>query len=541
MSRLERFRRVARRGWAVALATCLGGPTLARAQGPTVDPGQVTLPGAGSSSLGRSPGSGVSTLAAPGSGAGGMADDGQILGGRPGASTPRVPTAIATPGGAGGQPTGTSAIILPTPLQVPEPPVYGTLDFPSVAVDMGTPGGLTLDESIERLVRDNLQLRSQFFELPQAQADILTASLRANPILYADAQLVPYGSYSSARPGGPIQYDVNISHPIDATGKRRARMTVAGQAKRVLEAQFQDAVRLQIANLYTAHLSVLAARQRVRYAVAGVEGLDQVLKPLESRVQAGQITPAEYNRVKLQRETAALALRDEEENLAQARRTLATLLNVDPTSAEAVEVSGTIRDDGPEPPALPELVNLALANRPDLVAYRLGIARAQADVKLAHANRLNDLYVLAQPYTFQDNTPFGGKSSTSWAVGITVPLPVYNRNQGNIQRARLNVAQTQTELAELQRRVVTEVQQAFREYSVTREAVQRIETELRPAAEQVLRTVRRQYEEGSIGVIEYITARQEYNQVVKQYLETLIRHRQSMLALNTAIGRRLLP
>lgn len=528
--------------WALMLLGGLG-PSWCWGQAPTVEPTEPARMGSMPASLGSSPGSQDSTLGnAPGSGAGslGGGDQGGVLGGRAGTSTPRVPTALSNPAGSN-VPGAEARIVLPTPLQVPAPPVYGTLDFPTVAVDTGTPGGLTLDQALERLVRDNLQLRSQAFELPQAQADILTASLRANPILYADAQLVPYGSYSAERPGGPVQYDLNISHPVDATGKRRARMTVAGQAKRVLEAQFQDAVRLQIANLYAAHLSVLATRQRLRYAQAGVEGLDELLKPLEARVKAGQITPAEYNRVVLQREAAALALRDEEENLQQARRTLATLLNISPDAAESLEVQGTIRDDGPVPPPLPELIGLAIANRPDLQAFRLGINRAQADVRLAEANRLNDLYVLYQPYTFQDNTPFGNKSATSWALGVTVPLPVYNRNQGNIQRARINVAQTQTELADLQRRIVTEVQQAEKEYRVTREAVQRIETQLRPAAEQVLRTVRRQYEEGSIGVIEFVTARQEYNQVVKQYLETLIRHRQSMLALNTAIGYRLLP
>ena len=62
-----------------------------------------------------------------------------------------------------------------------------------------------------------------------------------------------------------------------------------------------------------------------------------------------------------------------------------------------------------------------------------------------------DVYVLFQPYTFQDNTPYGLKSAVSYALGVTVPLPVYNRNQGGIQRAVLNVTQTQTELAETER------------------------------------------------------------------------------------------
>ena len=62
--------------------------------------------------------------------------------------------------------------------------------------------------------------------------------------------------------------------------------------------------------------------------------------------------------------------------------------------------------------------------------------------RLARANRFADAYLLYQPFTYQNNAPFGTQSATSWALGITVPLPVYNRNQGNIERARINIHQS---------------------------------------------------------------------------------------------------
>ena len=76
-----------------------------------------------------------------------------------------------------------------------------------------------------------------------------------------------------------------------------------------------------------------------------------------------------------------------------------------------------------------------------------------------------------EPYTYQDNRPFGLKSPTSWALGVTVPLPVYNRNQGNIERAKVNVSQTRVELAALERQVADEVDEAIREFELSREAI----------------------------------------------------------------------
>ena len=82
----------------------------------------------------------------------------------------------------------------------------------------------------------------------------------------------PTGTTRPQRPGGPLQYDVNITYPLDVTHKRQARTLVARRAKRVLEAQYQDAVRLQIDNLYTAYSDVLGARETIRFAEAARAG-----------------------------------------------------------------------------------------------------------------------------------------------------------------------------------------------------------------------------------------------------------------------------
>jgi cobalt-zinc-cadmium efflux system outer membrane protein len=149
--------------------------------------------------------------------------------------------------------------------------------------------------------------------------------------------------------------------------------------------------------------------------------------------------------------------------------------------------------------------------------------------------------VLYQPYTLQDNTPYGVKSPTSWALGVTVPMPLYNRNQGGIARAKLNVTQSQIELGTLERQLVTDVQQAYHEYEVTGRMVERIRNEIEPEARAVREDTRRLYLGGEVNVLVFLNAQREYQDVVKQYLDTVVRHRRSMLALNTVLGQRVLP
>ncbi|HWA97276.1 MAG TPA: TolC family protein, partial [Pirellulales bacterium] len=200
-----------------------------------------------------------------------------LVGGRAGSAAGRVPTRVAQP--AWNRLVQPLEIGVPTTLKAAEGPANGSLALPDNTDDEGPANGLMLDQAIELLLRDNLDLRAKALELPQAEADVLTAGLRANPLMFMDSQLVPYGTYNpQTNPGGQTQYDLNMSLPIDVTRKRQARTVVAVQAKRVLDAQYQDAVRIAIDNLYTAYVDVLAARETVRFAMASVAGLDKLLE-----------------------------------------------------------------------------------------------------------------------------------------------------------------------------------------------------------------------------------------------------------------------
>jgi cobalt-zinc-cadmium efflux system outer membrane protein len=507
----------------------------ASAQGPGLPAELTLLPGAERSSLGPSLGAASPTQAGPSGGAE------EALGGRAGPSVPRVPLNITQPGqrsvGVPEQERITTPAILP-PGAIP---LYGPLAIPANREDEGPADGMTLDMAIERLVRENLALRARSFEIPQADADILTAGLRANPLFYADSQLIPYGNYSNQRPGGPLQYDINITYPLDVTHKRAARTLAARRAKRVLEAQYQDAVRIQIDNLYTAYTDILAARETIRFAKAAREGLSILLDRTQKLYEKGTRTIADLSRIEALFEAADVEVMDAEEALRTARRNLAVLLSMPGPEAESIQPRGSIRDVYPPPPPLDSLVRSALECRPDVVAYRLAILRAESDVKLARANRLSDVYLLYQPYTFQNNLPFGKESARSWALGVTVPLPIYNRNQGNIQRAMINVTQTKVELAEREQQAVNEVQRAQREYLLTRAAIQRIEGRLIPAATRARDDAYRLYTQGEEEAIVYLNAQREFNEASRQYRDMLVRHRRSMLALNTAVGQRLLP
>jgi cobalt-zinc-cadmium efflux system outer membrane protein len=520
------------RSMVIAGAVCFGG-VQARAQGPTIDTSSLGSPGSGVSPFGRTPGAG---------GSGGAPQSESLLGGRAGPTTPKgISTAISNPGMGFGSRLFAQQGVAPTANNpAASIPVSGPLGLPPTEEDPGPPDGLTLDQAIDRLIKDNLDLQSKFYEIPQSKADTLTASLRSNPVFYADAQLVPYGQYTRSRPGGQTQYDVNISYPLDVSRKRQARTASALRAEKVTEAQYQDAVRQTIDNLYSAYVDVLQARRTIAFAEAALKGLAGAYRATEDLVKKGEKKPSDLAKIRIQRTQAEQQLLESQEAYRKAKQALAAQLNIAPSEADAIELRGTLKYQGYAPPSLEEMIQIALTNRPDVVAYRLGVERARSDVKLQYANRFQDVYVLAQPYTLQDNTPFGLKSPTSWALGVTIPMPLYNRNQGNIQRSKLNVRQTQVELSSVERLAILDVQRAEREFFAAKVAVERIETSVLPDALMILKEAEKLFP-GEIPIIEYLAALKEYNDNARTYLDGQVRLRRAMLDINTAVGQRILP
>jgi outer membrane protein, heavy metal efflux system len=504
----------------------------AQAQGPTIDTSDSNSPGGGKSPFGRTPGAGGAGPAPP-------ADS--ILGGRLGPGAAKgIPTSISNPGMTAASLFSQQGVARTVDIPAANIPAAGPLSMPPTEEDPGPADGMTLDQAIDLLIKNNLDLSSKFYEIPQAKADILTASLRANPVFYADAQLVPYGQYSRDRPGGQTQYDVNISYPLDLSHKRQARTASAVRATKVTEAQYQDAVRQSIDNLYSGYVDLLQARRTIAFSKAALEGLTRALAATEDLFRRGIKKQTDVQRIRISLRQSQQQLLESQEAYRKAKQALATQLNIAPEQADAIEPRGTIKYPSVTLPPIQELIGIALNNRPDVISYRLGLARAKSDVKLQYANRFQDVYVLYQPYTLQDNTPFGLKSPTSWALGVTIPLPIYNRNQGNIQRAKLNVGQTQAELASVERQAIQDVQVAEREYITAKASAERNENEILPDSTALLREAERLFP-GEIDVLDYLAALKDYNDNARTLLDSQVRLRRAMLNINTVVGQRVLP
>ena len=430
----------------------------------------------------------------------------------------------------------------PAPAALPN---YGNLGLPTnLGISLGQDAygpedGLTIGAAIQLLVEQNLDLQAGRLEIPMAKADELTASLRANPVFYADQQLIPYGHYSFLRPGGPNQTDVNVNVPFDLNNKRKARIASAKAATRVTEAQLQDAIRNQIDNLYTVYVDAVAARLTLQFSRVALTGVSQLLADYEALERRGEKTVQDVDVFRAQKESASVQVRESVEAVAKSQLALATILNVEPGQGVNLQVRDIFRDVAEIPESTDALVNRALKSRPDLQAIKIGVQRAQADVTLARKNAFPDVYATYQPYTFQNNQYLGVNSAYSYTIGITANVPLFNRNQGNIQRARINVGQTEIQVKGVERQVTQDVVNAVREFELSRKGVIDQEEKIVPTSRRVRDASEQRFKQGDLSSPDYVEAQQDFNQVVGGYRDALNRHRRAMLDLNTAVGERL--
>lgn len=464
-----------------------------------------------------------------------------ILGGRPGSQRPRVPISTRPGGTAGATP-----VMLPPPRGKFRAGAAAVPDAWAILFEMeqeGPPHGLTWQQAVDRLVQESIVLRARALEIPQAQADVLTAGMHANPIVYFDRQLIGYQQYNAVtNPGGPSQYDLNVAYPADLSRKRQARVEVACSAQRVVEALFQDAVRQEVDHLARAYIDVQAAQLTLSTIDDGLERLDVIWRQhAQSEHPNAADAETQKRQMLLQRHALTLAQIEARSSLRNGKRSLALILNLPTAGCDALELRGSIRDKAPPPPPLPQLVAMAVVNRPDLAAYRLGAKRAGADIKLSQANVYPDVYLLYQPFTYQDNSPFNAPSSTSWAAGATVVVPLLDRNQGSIRRAELNAQQSRLEAQAVEQRVRAEVEAAYDEYMATHSGIRQIEEQLVPDVQHALGESLQKFREGKLDAPSYLYSLRELDDLGRQYRELLIRHRRSMLSLNTAVGTRVLP
>jgi cobalt-zinc-cadmium efflux system outer membrane protein len=383
--------------------------------------------------------------------------------------------------------------------------------------------GLTLAEAEQRALARNPALNASEAAADAADGDARQAGLLPNPEVSFSRENM--GNDQLTGLDGPAS-TWQLSQKLELTGQRGARRDSAvGDAEAARSRLLRERELLR-AEVRTAWVEVLAAQQRVAFA----EELGQVTRDtreaVAAQVKAGKVSPIELTRV----EVAAASLQRREQtaklSLVAARQRLANLQGL------ARPDFGALPDNVPATKPLPpeEAARQRVQANPLIKETEARAKASEASLRAARANRFPGITVSVGQTQFED----AGQSA--WQMGVSVPLPLFDRNQGATQaaEARLREARAQADVAT--QGLQGELDVLYPQVQTLGQQLETFQQSVLPASEQAFSAVNKGYRFGKFGLLDVLDAQRALIDTRFDYLDTLTEYHRQRNRLDALLG-----
>ena len=391
----------------------------------------------------------------------------------------------------------------------------------------------TWEQLRDRFLLTNPDLQAQAQSIQSARANEITASLRPNPTFQNDTTSATIGFYQEFEVGG----------------KRRARMYSAQLATSISQTDSANLRRTLLFNLRQAYITALLANSDLEFARQNLADYQKVIDLNRLMLQQGETSRANFLKIELQ---TLQFQTDVDEARLQAKTAKAALRAlVGPANLpQEFELLGELHAIAVNQ-TLAELQQQALANRPDLKSAETARDKALADFRLARANRWPDP-TLGASYLHTGNEiggpnwfePFYPKGPTSNAMGMavaSVPIPIFNRNQGELARTKSEQIRADFLLESARNQVIQDVETAYAAFESSRERVRLYEQTYLSAAKESLDIQEFSMSKGASSTLDFLDAERTYRATQLAYREQLANYLTNLAALETAVGIPLAP
>ena len=258
------------------------------------------------------------------------------------------------------------------------------------------PATIDLPVAMQEAITNNLVVLAEKSNITVAEARIITARLKPNPILSlsSDHLDVLGTGYNTVNNGGPAESALQINYLLERGGKREARVALAEAVKTVTELQVRNVVRALLLDVQNSYIDILSAKANLQLANQNLKVFNDVVEINTVRVRAGDLAKVELVRSQVAALQFRNAVRQAELRIAAAKNRLQLLMGRRLPDA-AFDVRGEL-SKAVLITSLDELRKLALELRPDLEGLRRDVARSGADYKLQLANGKVDYTVGAE-------------------------------------------------------------------------------------------------------------------------------------------------
>lgn len=385
------------------------------------------------------------------------------------------------------------------------------------------PEPLDLAGAVAEALRNNRALQAARLRIEEAEGDLVGASvlLKDNP----DLELSAGPRVSGAGGETWADLDVGIAQRFEIGGQRGRRIRAANERILAARAGARDAERVVSLAVATLFFESLAAREKERVLAQDERLAADLVEVARVRLEAGAGGPFELNAAQIALARAGVAVRRARAEAEATRVRLAEVLGRPP--GDRFDPRGEIAMEVP-PGTTEDLVETALRARSDLLALRHEVNSARARAALAGAEAWPDLTVGAA-YGRDE-----GDHVAAFRVGL--PIPLFQRNQGERARAVAEAARVEAELEALRLAIEGEVRGERARYAQAAEALGLFEADLVTAQEENATLLVRLYEGGKVAYPEVALVRREIAETRLAYLDARLEAVLAAVRLRAAVG-----
>lgn len=314
---------------------------------------------------------------------------------------------------------------------------------------MGTE--LTLNSAVERLLTYNYDLQIARQESQKSRADLITAKEHPNPVLNGSYEFMDINHhFSDQARGSNGQATLILSHPFETAGKRNRRIDLANNTILFSDFIYDEITREQLISLITSYYTLLGDQSDVEHAQNNADSYAKIVAIAKAKLDNGFLSAIDYQKIALQQIDYTKEYENAHLALIQDRETLASLLSIptsDVTATSSEDIDITI-------PTLDELLN-KIPNRPDCKAAKQNISVADASLQLEKAIAIPNVSVGAE------YASFGPYYEPLAGFNFSIPIPIYDKNEGDIEKARIGTLQAADIYSKTLRNARAEIIQSY--------------------------------------------------------------------------------
>jgi cobalt-zinc-cadmium efflux system outer membrane protein len=391
----------------------------------------------------------------------------------------------------------------------------------------------TWEQVRQRFEQNNPTLQAGKLSVDEAKANEITAFLRPNPTMSILAdQIDPFAVGPEHGPFSFFLPAVTFDYLRERQHKRELRLESAQKATDISQLGQSDLERTLMFDLRNAFVETMRAKAVLRVSTENLAYYDQVLQVSNERFKAGDISQMDLDRLQLQRVQYEADYQIADVNLRTAKIQLLTLLN-DRTPVEQFDVTGNF-DFSDQVMPLDEFHKIALDTRPDLKAQMQSVEKAKADHKLAIADGSTDPIL---GFDVGRNPPI----DAYFGVSVNIPLRIFDRNQGEKLRTKIDIDRNQRLLEAAQRQVFSDVDSAYATLNGNLTLLRPYKRTFLQQATRVRDTMSFAYQHGGASLLDFLSAQTEYRNVELTYINLVGSYLTAASQLNLAVGREVTP